>query len=276
MADITIKRGAVSETSDLSIFKQLNGNREVDERRVRKIADAAKRVGWMMPTVVVNEKMEVIDGQGRIEVARRYGLPVFYQVIEGIGADECIAMNLEQTNWTMRDFCKSWEERGNEDYKRFNRIVDAYDFPFSVVACAATGLASVPSESIKGGRLKCSQEQAELASAGLTWLEMFKASLSNTNSAAVGAKFYMALLFIFTSMQDKDVDLDRVVDRVCSYQFSERNSFGNVHAALAFIEERYNARLSAKSRIYFAHEYKKLMAENLPWYEAKWGWKVTE
>ena len=275
--EIKILDGEIQTTTDLNQFKKLKGNRNTAEARISKIERSVKKVGWIMPAIIVNENMEVIDGQGRLEVAKRNGLPISYKVIEGIGIEECITMNIDQTNWSIEDFCRSYEEQGSEDYARFNRILDAFNFPFSVVVTAITGQTTTASSQIKEGRLKCSKEQAELADKALSWLEQFRhcAGESTTTTATEGgSSLYKALLFVFTSVDG--CDLNRVVDQVSNYEFSSGETLPTVRLALKFIERRYNARLSAHKKVYFEHEYTKMLAEKLPWYEAKWGWKVYE
>lgn len=273
--EIKILDGEIQTTTDLNQFKKLKGNRRAREARINKIERSAKKMGWVIPTIIVNENMEVIDGQGRLEVARRNNLPISYKVIEGIGIEECITMNMDQTNWTIEDFCESYEEQGSEDYMRFNRIRKAFDFSISVIVTAVTGTISTNNPIIKEGRLKCSKEQEELANETLTWLGQFKncAGKSTTTLSEGGASLYKALIFIYTSIDG--CDLSRVVDQVSNYEFSSGETLSNIHDALKFIESRYNARLSAHKRVYFEHEYIKLTAEDLPWYEAKWGWKYT-
>lgn len=113
-------------TSDYSIFKHLKENRDVTERRIEKIRKSIDSVGYVRNPILVNEKMEIIDGQGRFEVLKEKGYPIEYIIDEGIGVDECRAMNVQQTNWTVMDFVDSFCASGNEDYLNLRRLVDKY------------------------------------------------------------------------------------------------------------------------------------------------------
>lgn len=108
---------AVYVTEDYSVFKKLEGNRTVMERRKNRIVSSIKERGWIRNPIVVNEKMEVIDGQGRLEALQELGMPVEYVIAEGATIADCIALNVKQTNWTNTDYVKSYAETGNEDYK---------------------------------------------------------------------------------------------------------------------------------------------------------------
>lgn len=54
--------GIVYEESDYSVFKPLLGNRIVDDFRKSKIKSSINKVGWIKNPIVVNEKLQVIDG----------------------------------------------------------------------------------------------------------------------------------------------------------------------------------------------------------------------
>lgn len=61
----------VYETTNYSKFKKMLDNREVSPNRVQKIVKSIDQVGYVMSPIIVNEKMEVIDGQGRLAAAGR-------------------------------------------------------------------------------------------------------------------------------------------------------------------------------------------------------------
>lgn len=62
-------------TDKYSIFRRLSGNRDVKEARVKKIMRSIEKVGYIPNPIIVNENMEVVDGQGRLEAVKRLGLP---------------------------------------------------------------------------------------------------------------------------------------------------------------------------------------------------------
>ena len=107
-------------------FKRLTGNRDIPEDRISKIVESIQKVGWVRNPIVVNEKMEVIDGQGRLTALQRLGLPVEYIIAEGAGTEECIQMNMNMINWKLPDFIKSYAEQGNVNYQRLLSLMQLY------------------------------------------------------------------------------------------------------------------------------------------------------
>ena len=102
--------GKVFATMNYDQFKYLDGNRSVKDGRVNKILNSIDEVGYIPAPIIVNEKMEIIDGQGRLEACRRRKIPISYLVIKGIGINECTAMNINQSNWTINDYIERYKD----------------------------------------------------------------------------------------------------------------------------------------------------------------------
>ena len=94
----------VYTTTDYGIFKRLVGNRDIPESRISKIVESIQTIGWVHNPIIVNERMEVIDGQGRLTALQRLKMPVEYIVAEGAGNKECIYIILN--NIEIRRVCK--------------------------------------------------------------------------------------------------------------------------------------------------------------------------
>ena len=76
------KVGFVYSTEDYSVFQKLNGNRDVLESRKNKIMESILERGWIRNPIVVNQKFEVIDGQGRLEALQELKMPVEYVIFQ--------------------------------------------------------------------------------------------------------------------------------------------------------------------------------------------------
>ena len=65
--------GNIYETSDLTIFKYMNdgvGNRSIKQKKsVNDMVESFKKVGQMVP-ILVNRKLEVLEGQHRLDAAK--------------------------------------------------------------------------------------------------------------------------------------------------------------------------------------------------------------
>ena len=110
-------------TTDYEGFKRVIGNRRVMEERVTKILASIDKIGYIPIPLIVNEKMEVIDGQGRLEACKRRGLPVNFIIKPGLRIQDCITMNINVTPWNLTDFILCYAEMGNESYKLMVKLL---------------------------------------------------------------------------------------------------------------------------------------------------------
>lgn len=109
--------GSVYETHDYSVFKRLDGNRSLLNRRKENLIKSFSE-GEVFNPIVVNKNMEIIDGQGRFEAKKELGLPIYYVIDANAGLQECQRMNAYNSKWTVIDFVESYANEGNEDYAR--------------------------------------------------------------------------------------------------------------------------------------------------------------
>jgi hypothetical protein len=113
-------------TSNYGKFKRLDGNRKLTQARAKKIKKSIQEVGYIPSPIITNEKYEVIDGQGRLQALQELELPVYYIVIPGIGIEECIAMNVNTSNWSVMDYIESHAETGNISYVYLLNLMKAH------------------------------------------------------------------------------------------------------------------------------------------------------
>lgn len=108
--------GHIYEEDNYDVFKRLPDNRDVLESRVNKlIASITER--YICNPIIVNERMEIIDGQGRFEARKALGLPIHYIIVAGATAEDCRRMNKYNTSWTILDFAKSYAKKGLASYQ---------------------------------------------------------------------------------------------------------------------------------------------------------------
>lgn len=120
---------SVYETNDYSIFKELEFNRDVSVFRVEKLIASLKENEILNP-IVVNEKMEIIDGQGRFEALKVLGRPIKFVFSYGATIDDCRRMNAYNTKWSQRDFVYSFASAGNQNYINILNFHKETNMPF--------------------------------------------------------------------------------------------------------------------------------------------------
>jgi len=113
--------GRTLVTTKYDQFRTIRGNRQLNQKHIRQLMLLMEAHGNLTQDfpVVVNEKLEVIDGQHRIEALKRLHWPVHYRVQSGLGLGTVQDINQAQRNWNYLDYAASWAARGNKHYQKF-------------------------------------------------------------------------------------------------------------------------------------------------------------
>ncbi len=125
-------------TRDYSKFKKLAGNRIPKEKDIERLMESIKASKVVDP-VCVNERMEVIDGQHRIEVCKRLGLPISYYIAIGANLATVHAVNSHRKNWDHNSYAESYMALGKEEYKLYNNFRIKYNVPHIAAMLLLTG-----------------------------------------------------------------------------------------------------------------------------------------
>lgn len=246
----------VEFTKNYGAFKRLDGNRMVSRARVDKIKKSIQKVGYVTNPIVVNEKMEVIDGQGRLQALMEMDIPVAYIVVNGIGIEECRAMNERQTNWQTVDFIDSYAESGIWSY---TVLRDAYlkheRLGLNVVISSFTGLMRSISQDVRSGEFTTDVDTAKKASERLDYFEKLEDVLHKCG----GAKYlFYNVVGLLMDMDGWDNDRFLAKLTVCKNELK----IGRAPLDIVMEVERiYNYKVRGE-QTYFVDAYKKVMDEH--------------
>ena len=86
----------IQSTFKYEMFHFIEGNRSIDhEDRIEK---SIRTSGLLVQPILVNQNMEVIEGQNRYQACKNLGLPIYYVIQDGIGLDEVKSLNSASKN----------------------------------------------------------------------------------------------------------------------------------------------------------------------------------
>jgi hypothetical protein len=108
--------GGVYMTYDYNIFKKMLGNRELNERHVFRLKKSI-RENYIPNAIIVNQSMEVVDGQHRLKALSELGKPVYYRIIKDLNLDSVQRMNTNSRQWTLPEYLESFCQQGLSEYK---------------------------------------------------------------------------------------------------------------------------------------------------------------
>lgn len=128
-------KNKINSTTDYDDFKIMHDNRDTSRGHIEALKNAFEEVGNLtsVQPILVNDKMQIIDGQHRFQAAKELGVPVYYTVVPGLGIEEARSMNILHRNWTVEDYAKSYSEEGNPNYIMYNRLKEDYPFSHSTI-----------------------------------------------------------------------------------------------------------------------------------------------
>ena len=233
----------VQKTTDYSKFRTLKGNREVSPARVAKIIKSIKNVGYVINPIIVNEKMQVIDGQGRLQALTELKMPVYYLVVPHTGIKECISMNIYQEKWTTIDYIKSYAKRGSSDYQSLLKAVNEFypNIPVGIIVTTCFGsMNNVSTEKVFKGDFQIGRENWRDALRYLDKYSPYKNQVSGS-----WANLMKVLLFVYDAPE---------IDETAMYkQFikdtAKITGIGSIIDALNSLESVYNRR--RREKVYF-------------------------
>lgn len=125
----------VIETKEYGKFKFLTSNREQSRGHIETLKAAFQEIGNLtrVQPILVNEKMQIIDGQHRFTAAQELDQPIFYTVYPGLGVVEARSMNILHRNWKADDYARSYALSGYKSYRQYLGLKEDYGFGHSVI-----------------------------------------------------------------------------------------------------------------------------------------------
>jgi hypothetical protein len=107
----------ILKTTDYSIFNKLNGNRPYNKGLLRSLHESIENDGdyLMYNPILVNDDMEVVDGQHRLKVAEEAGKAIYYIVGENLKLKQAQIFNSRKRQWILADFLNAYLVQGHRD-----------------------------------------------------------------------------------------------------------------------------------------------------------------
>ncbi len=116
----------VMETTNYGMIKYVQGNRLINPKNVEVIKESMMKKQLIVPAIL-NENMEIIDGQHRLEACKQLNLPFYFIIVEGYSLKEVQQVNANMKNWNMNDFLDSFIDLykiGHAEYSEYIKLKD--------------------------------------------------------------------------------------------------------------------------------------------------------
>lgn len=115
-------------TTNYGAFNFLKGNRDINEAKVSKIKEAIKAGIDVLryAPIIVNEQMEIIDGQHRYAVSRELKTNVYYVIHSNADLSIVPSINSNSTRWRTADFLNSYLDLKKPEYIVLKEFMSEY------------------------------------------------------------------------------------------------------------------------------------------------------
>jgi hypothetical protein len=115
------------------MFKKLPGNRGVNIGHVQQLISSIQNENLLKARpILVNENLEIVDGQHRLEAAKILQVPIFYEVVEGLAIKDVARVNSYQKNWRLESFLDLYcDHVKDENYLKLRDWIQSNSFSIS-------------------------------------------------------------------------------------------------------------------------------------------------
>jgi len=231
----------IYSTTEYSKFKKLKGNRAINELHVRKLVESIKEKDLEMP-IAVDENMNVLDGQHRLEAYKIVGNPVTYIIKNQFELQDVRNVNSVNRKWTLTEYLMSYCKLGKKDYQLLEWFHRTYEFGIAECIAMLNGKGytnvAILKEFRKGDFVIDDLEQ------GKTWAK-------NINACGEYFQYYKKGTFIkamLHAMKHKDFKWSIFFKRLCNNSSKLKNQ-GSRNDFIVNIERIYNHGTANKSKI---------------------------
>lgn len=230
----------VYETKDYKIFKTLNGNRPINLSHVKRLKVSIAEKPIDIP-IIVNEKMQVIDGQHRLEALKELNKPVRYLKNYGLNLKDVQKLNTTSQKWNMDAYLESYILLGYPEYVKYKAFYDEYGFNHNeTLSLLNKGvIGGGTTQAFKEGRLKIHDWDESCKQA--TKIEMCKSFYPDYKRRS----FVLAMIHC---MKHSDFNVSEFIAKM-RYQQGKLKNHVTWQQCVAMIEDIYNYKRPIGERI---------------------------
>ena len=205
--DRKINTDSILETTDYELFKFIDCNRSINKAHVDKIVKSMQ-LKLLDDPIVVNQHMEIVDGQHRFYALRKLELPIRYRFDPDRTDADIRTTNNVKRGWSFQDYLASFiiDEKGKGrsyagPYTTLDWFKKTYNLPMKICiillggSAGTYGLHNFRSGKFKIANLELAKKRAKILHE-LAKLDKFMAR----------TQFMSAMIFL---MRHRDFDIKR-------------------------------------------------------------------
>lgn len=237
----------MNKTKDYDMFDKVKGNREVNEPHLKRLQESILENNLLFANpIIVSGDYAVIDGQHRLEVARKNNLDIYYIIVPDKEALKVVKkLNTRVKSWSLGNFIDSNIELGIVDYQILKDFSKKYGITPSIAADLLQGKTSGYTRSHASAELKEGNFKIKGLTGAIKLADALVLVRPYVGNAWKDRAFLKALQLAF-----KVVGSKKMVKRLSTSPLKIVRQAG-VKEYLRNLEEIYNHHLTEASRVRF-------------------------
>lgn len=236
----------VHTTTDYFLFKPIGGNRNKNLLHINRLKKSMAE-NYLFTVIIVNEKLEIIDGQHRFEVIQELGLPLHYIVCKGYSLNEVHILNANSRNWNANDYEEGYCNLGYKDYLLYRDFRNKYGINHNEAQYLLSGSFQCGS-SVKSTNIVFNSGQFKVTNyaQGVKWIEQIL-MIKPYYTGATRRSFIYAMIALF---KNPNFEFTEFLQKV-KLQPTALVDCKDISQYKSLIEEIYNYRRREKVNLRF-------------------------
>lgn len=155
----------IQQSKKYDDFTLLEANRLISRPHIQDLIKSFSETPDIARThpILVNEKLEIIDGQHRFLAWKEMKWPVYYIVEKGLTVQDALRLNSNQRAWRIEDYARAYAMSGNTQYQQFLELREEFHWPYTILQIYCEGHErSNATKTFKQGHLKLMKDRKSM------------------------------------------------------------------------------------------------------------------
>lgn len=153
----------IQESMKYDDFSILEANRLINQPHVQELIKSFEDTPDIARThpILVNENLEIIDGQHRYLAWKELKRPIYYIMEKGLTVTDAIRLNTNQRAWKIEDYARAYAMSGNPHYQQFLELKAEFNIHFRELQTYCEGYeAHQANKRFRAGRMKLMKDKS--------------------------------------------------------------------------------------------------------------------
>lgn len=184
----------IQSTKNYERFKKLSCNREtMSEKHLDRLQKSIQTNNLLQyRPILINKNFEVIDGQHRLEIAKRMGIEIFYQIEDDLTVNDIILVN-NQKPWGNGDYLNFYVKNHYPEYMKLDKFLKDNDLSLKIALLIFIGSGHNGLNDFREGKFKFKEEYKD-TKVEQCWETVYYIKKMNGGSTyTMSAKFWKSL-----------------------------------------------------------------------------------